>query len=282
MIETDLILMSLVIFLPTVFALGLLFFPKGSEEWMRWWALLGTALTFVVSTWLLIDYMGLLERTGAQPGVREGHAAAAHLENRAGVSLAAYLGGGDRDSKDMVGRLGWIPRFNIEYFLGIDGISMPLVLLTTALSMLAVVAGWNSIERHVKGYLALFLLLETGMVGTFLALDFFLFYIFWEVMLLPMYFLIGIWGGPRREYAAIKFFLYTLLGSVFILVAMLGFYFTDVQDFVDPQLVTARAQQLLLQQPSLPPAAARDRVTVNSFDLMALQRAGQAAHLNIT
>ena len=78
----------------------------------------------------------------------------------------------------------------------------------------------------------LFLILETGVLGTFFALDFFLFYIFWEVMLLPMYFLIGVWGGPRREYAAIKFFLYTLLGSVFILIAMLGFYFTDVRDFV--------------------------------------------------
>jgi NADH-quinone oxidoreductase subunit M len=279
--ETDLILMSLVIFLPTIFALGLLFFPKGSEEWMRWWALLGTALTFVVSTWLLIDYMGLLERSGAQPGVREGHSAAAHLDARSYDSLGDNLSGKARDSRDMVSRFAWIPRFNIEYFLGLDGISLPLVLLTTALSMLAVVAGWNAIERHVKGYLVLFLLLETGMVGTFLALDFFLFYIFWEVMLLPMYFLIGIWGGPRREYAAIKFFLYTLLGSVFILVALLGFYFTDIQDFVDPQLVTARAEQLGRQQPSLPPGEARQRVTVNSFDLMALQRAGQAAYLRL-
>src|SRR5207237_3405733 len=88
----------------------------------------------------------------------------------------------------------------------------------------------------VKGYCALFLLLETGVLGTFLALDFFLFYIFWEVMLLPMYFLIGVWGGPRREYAAIKFFLYTLFGSVFILIALLGFYFTDVRDFADRPL----------------------------------------------
>ena len=93
------------------------------------------------------------------------------------------------------------------------------------------IASWN-IDKYVRGYCMLFLLLETGMIGTFLALDFFLFYIFWEVMLLPMYFLIGVWGGPRREYAAIKFFLYTLLGSVFILIALLGFYFTDVRDFV--------------------------------------------------
>ena len=89
---------------------------------------------------------------------------------------------------------------------------MPLILLTTLLCFLAMIASWN-IEKYVRGYCALFLLLETGMIGTFFALDFFLFYIFWEVMLLPMYFLIGVWGGPRREYAAIKFFLYTLLGS---------------------------------------------------------------------
>ena len=103
---------------------------------------------------------------------------------------------------------------------------MPLVLLTTVLCFLAMIASWK-IDKFVRGYCMLFLILETGMLGTFLALDFFLFYIFWEVMLLPMYFLIGVWGGPRREYAAIKFFLYTLLGSVFILIALLAFYFTE-------------------------------------------------------
>src|SRR5207244_11313149 len=130
-----------------------------------------------------------------------------------------------------IARRPWIEPFNIDYYLGVDGISLPLVLLTTGLSVLALIASWN-IERFVKGYLMLFLLLETGMVGTFLALDFFLFYIFWEVMLLPMYFLIGVWGGPRREYAAIKFFLSTLLGSVFFLIAILRFSCTDIQDFV--------------------------------------------------
>ena len=112
----------------------------------------------------------------------------------------------------------WIPAFNIEYLLGVDGISMPLVVLTTFLSVLACAASWP-ITKHVKAYHVLFLLLETGMLGVFVSLDFFLFYVFWEVMLLPMYFLIGIWGGPRREYAAIKFFLYTLLGSVLMLLA---------------------------------------------------------------
>ncbi len=138
---------------------------------------------------------------------------------------------GDTQGRGLGGRYPWIPKFNIDYYLGVDGISMPLILLTTLLSFLSMIASWK-IEKHVRGYCILFLILETGMLGTFLALDFFLFYIFWEVMLLPMYFLIGVWGGPRREYAAIKFFLYTLLGSVFILIAMLGFYFTDVRDFV--------------------------------------------------
>ena len=112
---------------------------------------------------------------------------------------------------------------------------MALVLLTTVLCFLADDRQLEASSKYVRGYCMLFLLLETGMLGTFLALDFFLFYIFWEVMLLPMYFLIGVWGGPRREYAAIKFFLYTLLGSVFILIAMLAFYFTDVRDFVSPR-----------------------------------------------
>jgi len=117
----------------------------------------------------------------------------------------------------------WIKSFNIEYFIGIDGLSIPMVLLTALLSFLCIIASWN-IDKATKGYFALFLILEAGMFGVFVALDFFLFYVFWEVMLLPMYFLIGIWGGPRREYAAIKFFLYTLAGSVLMLLAMIAFY----------------------------------------------------------
>ena len=104
----------------------------------------------------------------------------------------------------------WFGRVHIEYLLGIDGISVVMVLLTAIVSFIATLSSWT-IEKSVKGYFALFLLLDTGMMGVFVALDFFLFYMFWEIMLLPMYFLIGIWGGPRREYAAIKFFLYTLL-----------------------------------------------------------------------
>src|SRR5213595_4245076 len=124
-----------------------------------------------------------------------------------------------------VQRAPWIEAFNIEYFVGTDGISITMVVLTALLCFLCMIASFG-IEKGVKGYYALFLLLETGMLGVFCALDFFLFFVFWEMMLLPMYFLIGIWGGPRREYAAIKFFLYTLAGSVLMLVVMLAMYFT--------------------------------------------------------
>lgn len=125
----------------------------------------------------------------------------------------------------------WVGRIDIDYFLGIDGLSVPMVLLTAIISFIAVFASWN-IEKAPKGYFALLLLLDTGMMGVFVALDFFLFYVFWEIMLLPMYFLIGVWGGPRREYAAIKFFLYTLFGSVLMLIVMLALYFSVT--YVDP------------------------------------------------
>lgn len=121
--------------------------------------------------------------------------------------------------------LSWIGTVKIDYFLGIDGLSAPMVLLTALISFIATLSSWN-ISKSVKGFFALFLLLDTGMMGVFVALDFFLFYVFWELMLLPMYFLIGIWGGPRKEYAAIKFFIYTLFGSVFMLLVMIGLYFS--------------------------------------------------------
>ncbi len=120
----------------------------------------------------------------------------------------------------------WIPSVDIFYHLGVDGLSIPLFILTTLLSFLAAIASF-SIKERVKEYFALYLLLEMGMLGVFVALDLFLFYVFWEVMLVPMYFLIGIWGGERREYAAIKFFLYTLLGSVVMLLGILALYFTS-------------------------------------------------------
>jgi len=136
---------------------------------------------------------------------------------------------GDGGMQFMV-RAEWIPSFNISYILGVDGLSLPMAILTALLCFIGVFVSWN-INKAVKGYFALFLLLDTGIMGVFLSMDFFLFYIFWEVMLLPMYFLIGLWGGPKREYAAIKFFLYTLFGSVLMLIGILGLYFTCGKTF---------------------------------------------------
>jgi NADH-quinone oxidoreductase subunit M len=132
----------------------------------------------------------------------------------------------DRTTAGMqfVTKVPWIQSFHIQYFIGVDGISITMVLLTALLSFICIFASWG-IDKATKAYFALFLILDAAMMGVFCALDFFLFFVFWEVMLLPMYFLIGIWGGPRREYAAIKFFLYTMIGSVLMLVAMLALYF---------------------------------------------------------
>jgi NADH-quinone oxidoreductase subunit M len=120
----------------------------------------------------------------------------------------------------------WIPAIGVNYHVGVDGLSIPLVFLTALLTTLSLFYSAYTIDVRVKEYFALFLVLETGMTGVFVSLDLFLFYVFWEVGLVPMYFLIGVWGGPRREYAAIKFFLYTLTGSVFMLLAIIGIYFT--------------------------------------------------------
>ncbi len=118
----------------------------------------------------------------------------------------------------------WIEPFNIFYSIGIDGISMPLILLTTLLTVVVVIAGWRVIQQRVAQYMAAFLIMEGVMIGVFSALDAVLFYVFWETMLIPMFLIIGIWGGPNRIYATIKFFLYTLLGSLLMLVALLWLY----------------------------------------------------------
>ncbi|MDB5347095.1 MAG: nuoM [Schlesneria sp.] len=187
-------LLTAIVFLPAVWSLGLLAFDSQNKESMRYWTVLGTALTFVLTLQLWGSFDPAL----------------ATMQHKFSVP--------------------WIPTWNVNFTLGVDGISLPLVVLTGLVSLLAAIASW-SIDKHVKGYLILFLILETGMMGVFLSLDFFLFYVFWEVMLLPMYFLIGVWGGPRREYAAIKFFLYTLAGGVLMLIAMLMFYFNGGMSF---------------------------------------------------
>ena len=181
-------ILSGIVFLPLAGALVLLFLPKARTDWLKGVAIAATGLD-------LLGGFGLAVRFNP---------------NEAGVQFLE--------------KFVWIPQIGVNYMLGVDGISFPMVLLTLLLSFLACVASFGINERE-KEYYFLYLLLVTGMLGTFLALDLFLFYIFWEVVLVPMYFLIGIWGGPRKEYAAIKFFLYTLAGSLFMLLGILALYF---------------------------------------------------------
>jgi NADH-quinone oxidoreductase subunit M len=188
-------LLSLIVFLPALAALPLvLLIPREKTDAIRLYALATTVVVFLLTILLIIPGQGMFE-----------------------VGLARM---------QSTFSFAWMPTFNIYYFMGVDGISLPLVILTSFLSMISMWASWP-ITKHVKAYCVLFLLLETGILGVFLALDFFLFYVFWELMLLPMYFLIGVWGGPRREYAAIKFFLYTFLGGVLMLIALLMLYFNS-------------------------------------------------------
>ena len=150
-----------------------------------------------------------------------------------GISLATLLAslplftGFDKTTAAMqfVERMPWIEQFNVYYYLGVDGISMPLILLTTFVTVLVVIAGWDVIKKQPNQYFAAFLVMEGVMNGVFASLDAMLFYVFWEAMLIPMFLIIGVWGGPNRVYATLKFFLYTFLGSVLMLVALVYMYF---------------------------------------------------------
>jgi len=124
-------------------------------------------------------------------------------------------------------RLAWIPAYNINYVLGVDGISIMLIVLTALISPLCVLCSWKAIEVRVKEFMICILLMETAMIGVFCSLDFILFYVFWEAMLIPMYLLIAVWGGPNKDYASLKFFIYTLFGSVFLLVAIIALYLVN-------------------------------------------------------
>jgi NADH-quinone oxidoreductase subunit M len=240
-------LLSLIIFTPTFGAMVLWVFDRKAEESMRYCALVFTTITFVLTLLLLgqfnsadpgiqpLMYQDQTNKSVPAQEVTDYHFAEEGEELKGGKTATAgqiiWKGVAYDESELQRGVVReWITRWNINYTLGYDGISLPLVLLTSFISLLSLLASWN-ITKHVRGYLILFLLLETGMLGVFLSLDFFLFYVFWEVMLLPMYFLIGIWGGPRKEYAAIKFFLYTLVGSVLMLIAMLMVYYNSGRSF---------------------------------------------------
>ena len=180
-------LLSLLVWMPIVAAILILFAGRGSGEQMKWFAL-------IISVLELIAGLILLFRSNS-------FAPAQFVE-----------------------RHPWIERFDIYYALGVDAISVALIVLTVFMTLLIVITSWQNVKHQVSHYLAAFLLLEGLMVGVFCALDAILFYVFFEAMLIPMFLIIGIWGGPRRVYATIKFFLYTFLGSVFMLIALLYLY----------------------------------------------------------
>jgi len=262
--ELDLINLTLLVFLPAAFALVLLVVPARFKEFMRWWALIGTAATLTLGLCRLIDYYTLLD-SYSDRSVRSLYHPDTRLDVRSDQQAldAAQAVPRAYNSFDLLSRRPWVARFDIDFALAADGISLCLVLLTCLVMLLAVVASWK-IEHYLRGYLVLLLLLQTGVLGAFLALDLFLFYVFYEVMLLPMYFLIGLWGGGRRKFAAIKFVIYTLFGSVGLLAAIIALYSVDVRDFVPKAPGEPRAEE------------------VHTFDPVTLSRVGRAVMLVLT
>ena len=277
--ESDLTWLSLLVFLPAACAVGLLAFPSKWTEAMRWWAVFGAAGTLSVALCVVVGYYNLLDSHLDANG-KPGYSVHTRLDARAdkAASDAAQPTPKVLQSSDWVARRPWIAVFNVQYALGVDGISLPLVVLTALVTLLAIVASWKN-EESVRGYLALLLLLETGVIGAFLALDFFLFYVSYELMLLPMYILIGFWGGQRRKYAALKFVIYTLLGGVCLLVAMIALYSANVRDFVDQEDVNQRAFDYQKSNPQFTLEDARARVEVHTFDFVTLAKTGRAVSL---
>ncbi len=190
-------ILSIVLFLPLFGLLVLLFIPSANERAIKWWANIASFAGFLVSLPLVYRF----DRT---------------------------------QDFQFVERAPWIPSIGASYHIGIDGFGLLLVMLTTLLGFLAILSSWTSVKDRLKEYYAFFLLLQTGMLGVFMARDFLLFFVFWETVLVPMYFIIGIWGGPRRVYAAIKFMIYTLIGSVLMLLGILVLYsryYTQFQSY---------------------------------------------------
>ena len=186
-------ILSIILFTPLVGALVLLFVPKENKDAIRWIANFFALGGFLIS----LPLVPMFWAQRFMPGFK-------------------FIEGTPNN---------WIPSIGAGYVIGIDGISFLLIMLTTLLGWISILSSWTAIENRVKEYYIWFLILQTGMLGVFMALDFFLFFVFWEAMLVPMYLLIGIWGGPRKLYAAIKFFLYTLAGSVLMLLGILFLYF---------------------------------------------------------
>jgi NADH-quinone oxidoreductase subunit M len=195
-------ILTLLIFIPVLFGFIIMLLPSSLRSSFKYITLLATLIQLGMSIWIYLHF-----KTGA-----------------------AYGGINHEDQFQFVQKLPWISlnlgsmgKMQIDYFVGIDGISITLLVMTSLVLVIAALSSWE-IKSNLKGFFLLFLLLDMAVMGVFCSLDFFLFYLFYELMLLPLYFLIGMWGGARREYAAIKFFLYTLFGSVFMLLVMVGLY----------------------------------------------------------
>src|ERR1700743_2843365 len=208
-------ILSIILFTPLVGAILLMFVPKDNKDAIRWIANLFALAGFLVSLPLVPWFWA----QRFEPGFK-------------------FMEGVPNNL---------IPSIGAGYVLGIDGISFLLIMLTTLLGWISILSSWTAIENRVKVYYIWLLVLQVGMFGVFMSLDFFLFFVFWEAMLVPMYLLIGIWGGPRKLYAAIKFFLYTLAGSVLVLLGILFLYFhhhafTGVYTFNIPDLYTTAPQ----------------------------------------
>ncbi len=182
-------LLSIILFTPLLGVLVLMFLPRSQKTLVRLWANISAAAGLLVSIPLIVNF--------------------------------------DRNNGGMqfVERMEWIPSLGVQYLIGVDGISVLMVMLTTVMGFLAIFSSWDSVKYREKEYYAMFLIQQTGMIGVFISMDFLLFYVFWEMVLVPMYFIIGVWGGPRKLYAAIKFFLYTLAGGVMMLLGILTLYF---------------------------------------------------------
>src|SRR5512146_2786200 len=206
-------ILSIILFTPLVGALVLLFVPKESKNAIRWLANIVAMAGFAVSLPLVPWFWAVKGDAGFK--FQEGAAN------------------------------NWIPTIGAGYHLGIDGISFLLIMLTTLLGAISILSSWEAIQERTKEYYVWILVLQTGMLGVFMSLDFFLFFVFWEAMLVPMYLLIGIWGGPRKLYAAIKFFLYTLFGSVLMLLGIITLYYQYYQQF---GVLTFDIQQLMRLQ----------------------------------
>jgi len=194
-------LLSIMTFFPLLGILVLLFIPRDNDGLLKGFTLAVSLVTFAISLPLAFDNV--------------------------------FATSGDMHYREFYEWINIGNYFQMNYNLGVDGISLWLVMLTTFIMPIAVLSTWNAVEKNVKGFMAMLLLLETGMLGAFVSLDLFLFYIFWELMLIPMYFLIGIWGGKNRIYAAVKFFIYTAVGSLLMLVAIIFLFYYAVQSGAD-------------------------------------------------